>query len=178
MAAASAAQVGQRGLGTAMFGYGVVCWVILGSMILGRLFFRPALPAALAPTLAIEVAPSAVASLAWFALRGPVVDTVATALAGYGMLMVLAQICLVPIFARLRFGLGFWAFTFAWAAVATTALHWIGETRPAGGTVWAWLVLAAVSLLAAGVAARSVVGLVRGTLFARPVPEPSVAASS
>lgn len=113
-----------------------------------------------------------------FALRGPAIDTVATLLAGYGVLMVLAQVRLVPIFARLRFGIGFWAFTFAWAAVATTALHWIGATRPAGGTVWAWLLLVAISLLVAGVAARSVAGLARGTLFARPVPEPAVAAAS
>ena len=45
-----------------MFGYGMICWLILGSLIMGRLLFRPMLPAALVPTLAIEVAPAAVAS--------------------------------------------------------------------------------------------------------------------
>ncbi len=170
VASAAAAQVGQHGLATVMFGYGMICWAILGSMILARLFFRPALPAPLRPTLAIEVAPAAVASLAWVAVHGPAIDTLAAVLAGYGALMVLAQVRLVPIYLRLRFGVGFWAFTFAWAAVATTALHWIGETRPPGGTLWAWLVLAAVSLLVGSIAVRSVVGLVRGTLFARPLP--------
>lgn len=172
VASAAAAQVGQHGLATVMFGYGMICWAILGSMILARLFFRPALPAPLRPTLAIEVAPAAVASLAWVAVHGPAVDTLTAVLAGYGALMVLAQVRLVPIYLRLRFGVGFWAFTFAWAAVATTALHWIGETRPPGGTLWAWLVLAAVSLLVGSIAVRSVVGLVRGTLFARPLPAP------
>jgi tellurite resistance protein len=171
VASACAAEVGQHGLGTVMFGYGMICWAILGSMILARLFFRPALPAPLRPTLAIEVAPAAVASLAWTAVHGPAIDTLAAVLAGYGALMVLAQLRLLPIYLRLRFGVGFWAFTFAWAAVATSVLHWIDETRPPGGAVWAWLVLAAVSLLVAGIAARSVLGLVRGTLFARPVPE-------
>ncbi|TWF82287.1 voltage-gated anion channel [Pseudonocardia hierapolitana] len=70
VAATSAAEVGQPALGRVMLGYGTVCWLVLGSIILARLFFRPALPAALAPTLAIEVAPAAVASLAWFALHG------------------------------------------------------------------------------------------------------------
>jgi tellurite resistance protein len=171
VASACAAEVGQHGLGTVMFGYGMICWAILGSMILARLFFRPALPAPLRPTLAIEVAPAAVASLAWTAVHGPAIDTLAAVLAGYGALMVLAQLRLLPIYLRLRFGVGFWAFTFAWAAVATSVLHWIDETRPPGGAVWAWLVLAAVTLLVAGIAARSVLGLVRGTLFARPVPE-------
>jgi tellurite resistance protein len=177
VASASAAEVGQHGLGTAMFGYGMICWAILGSMILARLFFRPALPPPLRPTLAIEVAPAAVASLAWSAVHGPAIDTLTAVLAGYGVLMVLAQVRLVPIYLRLPFGVGFWAFAFAWAAVATTALHWIAGTRPAGGAVWAWLVIAAVSLLIGGIAARSAVGLVRGTLFARPVPEPLVAAA-
>ena len=45
-------------------------WLVVGSIILGRLFFGPRLPEALVPTLAIEVAPGAVASLAWFALNG------------------------------------------------------------------------------------------------------------
>jgi tellurite resistance protein len=43
-----------------MFGYGIICWLIPGSMILARLFFRPMLPAAITPTIAVEVAPAAV----------------------------------------------------------------------------------------------------------------------
>jgi tellurite resistance protein len=57
VASGSAAVVGQRLLAEMMLGLGLICWFILGSMILARLFFRPALPAALAPTMAIEVAP-------------------------------------------------------------------------------------------------------------------------
>jgi tellurite resistance protein len=123
--ATSAAGVGQPVLGNVLFGYGVVCWFVLGSIILARLFFRPALPAALTPTLAIEVAPAAVAALAWFALRGGDIDAVAQFLAGYGVLMALAQLRLLPVFVRLRFSIGFWAFTFSWAAVASVVLHWL-----------------------------------------------------
>jgi tellurite resistance protein len=32
------------------FGIGMVCWLVLGSVVLNRLFFRPNLPAALVPT--------------------------------------------------------------------------------------------------------------------------------
>jgi len=160
VAATSAAQVGQHGLGRVMFGYGMVCWLILGSMILARLFFRPALPVALVPTLAIEVAPAAVASLAWFALNGGVIDTVAQFLAGYGVLMVLAQVRLIPLFRKLKFSVGFWAFTFAWAAVASATLHYLS-----GYDVLAWLVLAAITVLIGAIAVRSVVALAKGTLF-------------
>src|SRR5579875_1995234 len=103
VASIGAADVGQSRLAETLFGLGVVCWLVVGSMILGRLFFQPSLPAPLLPTLAIEVAPAAVASLAHFAQNGDRVDTVAAFLAGYGALMVLAQLRLLPAFLRLRF---------------------------------------------------------------------------
>ena len=165
VAAMSAAGVGQPVLGHVMFGYGMVCWFVLGSIILARLFFRPALPAALTPTLAIEVAPAAVASLAWFALRGGVIDEIAQFLAGYGVLIVLAQLRLLPMFLRLRFSTGFWAFTFSWAAVASVVLHWLVVTRPSGYLAWAWIVLAGITVLIAAIAVRSIAALVAGTLF-------------
>ncbi|GAA0589892.1 hypothetical protein [Kribbella sandramycini] len=159
VAATSAAQIGQHALGRVMFGYGMVCWLVLGSIILARLFFRPALPTLLLPTLAIEVAPAAVASLAWFALNGGVIDMMAQFLAGYGVLMALAQLRLLPLFVRLKFSIGFWAFTFAWAAVASALLHWVTND------VLAWLILIAITALVGAIAVRSLMALAKGTLF-------------
>jgi tellurite resistance protein len=167
LSAIAADQIGQTDLAWALFGYGAISWLLLGSMVLGRLFFGPHLPAALLPTVAIEVAPSAIAGLAWFALGDGSIDPVARVLAGYGVLMVLAQLRLVPDFLRLRFSLGFWAFAFSWAAVATVVLHWIARTRPPGGDGLAVLVLVAATLLVGAIAVRTVVGLRRGTLFPR-----------
>jgi tellurite resistance protein TehA-like permease len=70
--------------------------LVIGSLILARLFFGPTLPTPLLPTLAIEVAPAAVASLAYFAQHGDYVDPVVAFLAGYGVLMALAQLRLFP----------------------------------------------------------------------------------
>ncbi len=167
LASACAAQVGQADLAWVLFGYGTIAWLVVGSIILGRLFFGPGLPAALVPTLAIEVAPGAVASLAWFSLDGGSIDTVARLLAGYGVLMAVAQVRLLPAFLRLGFSVGFWAFAFSWTAVATVGLHWIRETRPAGDDIGAGLVLAAATLLVGAIAVRTVVALYRGTLFPR-----------
>ena len=46
---------------------------------------------------------AAVASLAYFALFGDRVDITAALVGGYGLLMVLAQLCLLPRYLRLRF---------------------------------------------------------------------------
>jgi tellurite resistance protein len=173
LASVAAAQVGQTGLAWVLFGYGMIAWLVIGLIILGRLFFGPRLPEALVPTLAIQVAPGAVASLAWFSLDGGRIDTVARLLAGYGVLMVVAQVRLLPAFLRLRFSGAFWAFAFSWTAVATVGLHWIREVGPAGSDVGTALVLAAAALLVGAIAVRTVVALYRGELFPRAaVPDP------
>jgi tellurite resistance protein len=160
-----------------MLGLGLICWLILGSMIMARLFFRAALPAALAPTMAIEVAPAAVASIAYFTLRPGRTDTFAAALAGYGLLMVLAQLPLLPIYLRLRFTLSTWAFTFSWAAVASTALLWIGVTHPAGHRVYSYLVLGLISVFIGAIAARTGVAISRRQLLPPPAPPKAAAAA-
>ena len=132
MASAAAAEVGQLRLAEFMFGFGLFCWSIVGSTILFRLFFRPPLPPALTPTLAIEVAPAATAFLALLAINGNRINAEAAAIAGYGVLMALAQVRLVPAYLRLKFAPSFWAFTFGWAAVASSAIRWSTTPRHPG----------------------------------------------
>jgi tellurite resistance protein len=178
VASAGAAEVGQQRLAQFMLGLGIICWIIVGSMILGRLIFRPPLPDALVPTMAIEVAPAAVASVAYFFSYGTQITPFVTALAGYGSLMVVAQIPLLGRYARLRFSLATWAFTFSWAAVASTLLFWIDAEHVIGGRAFAYLVLAAISVLVAAIAARTVVALSQGRLLPPPTAQASSSASA
>jgi hypothetical protein len=60
IASAGAADVGQRRLAEVMLGLGMICWLVLGSIILARLLFRPLPPGPLLPTLA-----SAFVSAGW-----------------------------------------------------------------------------------------------------------------
>ncbi|MER7245753.1 hypothetical protein [Kribbella sp. NPDC000426] len=90
VASSCSSSLGLRTLAWAAFGYGLICWLLLGSILLLRLFTQPSLPVPLAPTLAIEVAPPAVAGIAWFGLNGGRTDPVALGLAGYAALNWLA----------------------------------------------------------------------------------------
>ena len=170
VASGGAAQVGQHRLGETIFGLGVICWIILGSVIMGRLLFRPMVPPGLLPTYAIEVAPAAVASIAWFGLNGGRVDTVAAVLGGYGLLMVLAQLRLLPAYLRLPFQPSTWAFTFSWAAVATAGVHWLQALHPAGATTWQYVLLAMITAFIGAIALRTVVAIARRQLLPRPAP--------
>jgi tellurite resistance protein len=178
IASGGAALVGQRLLAEVLLGFGVISWLVVGSLILGRLFFRPMLPPPLQPTLAIEVAPAAVTTLAWFAIHGDHIDTVTAFLAGYGMLMVLAQLRLLPAYLRLSFVPGFWAFTFSWAAVVTASIVWLQSTQPAGYRVWQYVLIAAITALVGGIAIRTVIAIGRHQFLPRPPAAPSAATGS
>jgi tellurite resistance protein len=138
---------------------------VLGTIVRGRLILGPPLPAALTPTIAIEVAPAAVATFAVFLIDGHRIDAVVRLLAGYGLLMVIAQLRLLPAYLRLSFTASFWAFTFSWAAVAFAGVFWLGVTHPTGWRVEAYVALGLISAFIGAIAIRTGTALRRGQLL-------------
>ena len=167
----ASAALGFVTLSHVLFGLGVGSYLLLGSIIGQRLFVVPELPKPLLPTIAIELAPSVVAADSWFAINGGRVDTTAAVISGFAVLMVLAQLRLIPLYRTAPFGPAYWAFSFPAAAAVTCGLRWLGAEHVPGAT---GLGYAAVGVLSAGVlllAWRTVIALMRGTFFLRvPVP--------
>ena len=161
----AAAQVHLHALAEASFGIGVICWILLGSTILNRLFTRPALPSALVPTMAIELGIPAVAGSAYFAVAGRTVSFIACALGGYAVLMALVQVRLIPVYRKLSFTPGAWSFTFAYSAAAAYALIWLTTTRPPGAIGYAITVIVLLTAFVSWIAFRTVLLGVRGRLF-------------
>jgi tellurite resistance protein len=151
----SLATVGLHSVGIASFAVGILMWLLLGAALTARLAFRPSLPSALIPTIAIFAAPPAVGGNAWFALSGRL-DLFQHALLGTFVLLILVQLALVPTYAKLPFGLGFWALTFTTAASGTYGIHWLTASGLALGGLWTILILAAVTLLIGWIAVRSI----------------------
>ena len=161
----AAAQVHLHALAEASFGIGVISWILLGSVIMYRLFTRPALPAALVPTMAIELGIPAVAGLAYFAVAGRTVSFAACILGGYAVLMALVQIRLIPVYRRLPFTPGAWSFAFSYGAAAADALVWLAITKPPAATGYAIAVIALLTAFVSWIAFRTVILAVRGQLF-------------
>jgi tellurite resistance protein len=168
IAAGGSAALGHRTLAMVMFGYGTICWLILGAIILLRLYTVPALPAPLLPTIAIEVAPPVVAGNAYFIINGGRVDAVAAGLAGYAILMALVQLRLIPIYGRVGFGPGWWAFSFSYAAAFTLALNWVAVGDTPGGIIWTAGLLAVVTAAIVALAVVTVRHLLAGTYLPAP----------
>jgi tellurite resistance protein len=100
------------------------------------------------------------------------VDTTAAVISGFAVLMVAAQLRLIPLYRTAPFGPAYWAFSFPAAAAVTCGLRWLGAEHVPGATGLGYWI---VGLLSAGVlllAARTVIALKNGTFFLRvPVPD-------
>lgn len=149
-------EVGAGWLSWACFGVGVFFWGVMTGLLLLRLAFRPQLPAPLVPTMAILVAPPAVATVSLFALTDDRLTVPGQAVAGLGVLLVLVQLALLPRYVRLPFSLGFWSFVFPAAAVATAAIDWFRVLDLPGAWIPTAAVLALLCVLVAVVGARSI----------------------
>jgi tellurite resistance protein len=156
-----AADAGLPLIGWGMFGVGLFFWAVITTLLVLRFAIRPALPDPLVPTMAILVAPPAVAGIAWFSLHGAHDDSVAAMLAGVGVLLLLLQLALLPRYRALEFSLGFWSFSFPTAAVVTDALIWTRDVGAPGRQIVAVALLVAVTALIGAISVRSLQDLVR-----------------
>ncbi|MFG6401507.1 transporter [Microbacterium sp. P04] len=163
VASTVAAKLGLPWIAMGAFAVGIFFWVVLVTVLLSRLAFFPPLPDPLTPTLAILLAPPAVAGTAWFAMNGVREDAVSHSLLGVLILMVVLQLFLIPVYRRLTFSLGFWSFTFPVAAAAAYGVDWLALASFPGWEVAALLLSAGATALVVIIGIRSLllIGTVR-----------------
>lgn len=167
VAAIAAEEINLVPLAIASLAVGAFFWVVVFTLLFARMAFRSELPAPLLPSLAIIVAPPAVAGMGWFALSGEVGGPVGLSLAGLTAVFALVQLALVPRFLKLPFSLGFWSFTFPYAATVSYAADWLNATRPAGWEAIIVALVSVVTLFILTIAARSIILVARARRVAR-----------
>jgi tellurite resistance protein len=146
------------------FAVGIVGWLPLLPVVLGRLYQGPALPEKLRPTIYIMVAPPAVAFLSYSGLVGAL-DGIARILFYTALALMLLMLALAAWLARPPFALSWWAFTMPSAAVILATFRYDALTDNAVLRGLALIALLAVTALVVFVAARTVSLAGRGRLF-------------
>jgi tellurite resistance protein len=162
VAGGTASVIGAPVLGLGAFAVGAFSWLTMFPLVAARLTFRAPLPAPLAPTMAILMAPPAVAGLSWFAYNGGKLDVVEQGLAGVGVLLVLMQLQFLRRYVRLPFSLGFWTFAFPTAFVGAYAIVLIEKSHVGGAPIYAAVILALVTGLIVAIAIFSLRLVMRG----------------
>jgi len=125
------------------FSLGLFFWPVLTAIIFYRLIFHASLPERFIPTLFIFIAPPAVGFISWYNLVGGL-DAFGRVLYFVGLFFTLLVLAQVSYFARLKFFLSWWAYSFPIAAITIASLIMLKET---GAGLYAWIAGLLLALL-------------------------------
>jgi tellurite resistance protein len=103
------------------FSIGLVFWIVLFTIIVYRMIFHNPLPDRLLPTLFILLAPPAAGFIAYLKLNGTL-DGFGRILYHTAVFIALLLVLQLPRFARLKFFLSWWAYSFPLAALTIATL--------------------------------------------------------
>jgi tellurite resistance protein len=168
----TAAQLGWPQWGQIAFGAAFFSWLAIESVLLHRLYTAPSMPAALRPTLGIQLAPPAVGVSAYVSVGPGQVDLLANALVGYALLQALLLLRLWRWIGEQGFAPSFWAFTFGATSMTAATLKLAAKPGGEALSVLAPPLFAATNLLLALITLGTLRLLFSGRLLP-PVPVPT-----
>lgn len=146
------------------FATGLLFWIVLLTLVFNRLVFHEPLPGKLRPTIAILIAPPAVAALAWLQLNGGSLDPLARILVNLGLFFTALTLSQIPGLLRLPFALSFWALSFPVASMSAASFRVAALSGSAFYTALGWVMLAALTLILAGLVWRTLVAIKRNQI--------------
>ena len=148
------------------FAVGLLFWAALLPMVLTRLFVHDQpVPERLVPTLAVLVAPPAVAFLAYLRLEPHGLDPFARILYYGALFFLVLVIAQVGRLRRLPFFLSWWAYSFPAAAITAASEVFAAELgRPAWALALSWVLLVLATALVGVLAVRTAAEMARGTV--------------
>jgi tellurite resistance protein len=145
------------------FSVGLVFWLVLLTIIFYRVIFHHPLPGKLVPTLFILVAPPAVGFISYIKLAGGL-DTFARVLYYTALFTMLMLVTLYRQFRGIKFFLSWWAYSFPTAAFTIASLLMYKLTGQVFFQALAWLMLAILGVIIAGLAVRTLTAVLRGEI--------------
>ncbi len=142
------------------FSIGLFFGLVLLTIIFYRIIFHQPLPARLLPTLFIFIAPPAVGFLAYVNLTG-VLDAFARVLYHTGLFLTLLLLTQFQRFARLKFFLSWWAYSFPLAAITVATLLMYERSGIGAYQVLSLILLGLVSVVALMLVVRTAMAVGR-----------------
>jgi tellurite resistance protein len=167
---------GYRESAAVFFGAGVLSWLAIESVLIHRLYLNE-LPAALRPTLGIQLAPPTVGCVAYLSLTSGRTDWFAAGLIGYGLFQLFVLIRLSGWIRLQPFSPSYWAFSFGVAALPGAMMRFGSTGRYGPIAMAAPYVFAFANLVIGALMLATVWLLFKGRLLPPPLAVPLSPAS-
>lgn len=158
-------QLGFTEISWMMFSLGLLVWMFFLVVLFERLFFDMPLTEEELPQLAISASPPALAFMSYIVLNQQMIDGFARFLFYATILFVMLTLAHTSRFARLRFSLAWWSFTFPAVAVAGAAMEYSGAVGSNFPAILCLVWLAVATAIVGYCSARTLMKLREGSLF-------------
>lgn len=142
------------------FSIGLLFWPVLLTIIFYRVIFHGSLPERLMPTLFILIAPPAVGFISYVKLTGGL-DMLAMVLYHSGLFFTLLLFAQLAWFARLKFFLSWWAYSFPLAAITVATFAMYEQSGSLFFARLASILLGVASVVIAGLFLRTALAVAR-----------------
>ncbi|MFO7542026.1 MAG: SLAC1 anion channel family protein [Thiobacillus sp.] len=142
------------------FSAGLFFWPVLTAILFNRLIFHTSMPARLMPTLFIFIAPPAVGFVSYINLVGGI-DAFAMVMYSVALFFTLLLATQIAYFTKLAFFLSWWAYSFPIAAITIATMAMAEHTGVAFFFTLAIVLLAILTLVIAGLLARTLLAVFR-----------------
>jgi tellurite resistance protein len=142
------------------FSTGILFWLVLFTIIFYRVLFHSPLQEKLMPTFFILIAPPAVGFISYVKLTGEI-DSFARVLYYAGLFLALLLAIQVRRFARLKFSLSWWAYSFPTAAITIATMVMYQATAYPGLAALSLLLLSVLTAMIALLLYRTTVAILR-----------------
>ncbi len=111
------------------FSIGIIYWIVLLAVLVGRVFFHSPLAPKLLPTLFILIAPPAVGFIAYSKLTAGPLDNFGRILFYFGVFNVLMLVTMLGKLRKVPFFLSWWGYTFPLDAFTLSVVMMFGKTK-------------------------------------------------
>ncbi len=142
------------------FSIGLVFWLVLLTIVYYRVIFHDPLPDRLVPTMFILIAPPAVGFISYLSLTGGL-DNFGRILFYAGLFLTLLLLSQIRRFARVKFFLSWWAYSFPMAAITIATMLMYQHTTLPFFAGLSYVLLGILSLIIAVLVVRTAIGVVR-----------------
>ena len=150
------------------FCVGLLLWIVLMPVVVGRLLSQPSPPEGLLPTLAILIAPPSLLMMGYLRLDPSSAETFSKILYYSSLMLFLVVLTQIRRLAQLPFTLSWWAYTFPMAAFTIGTLTFADASGIVGFRYFGAVLFTILSCIVLTVLWRTLRALAAGQLF---VPE-------
>ncbi|MFT7572204.1 MAG: tellurite resistance protein [Paracoccaceae bacterium] len=151
------------------FSIGAIVWVLLSAVLMYRIMFGPGLPAPLTPSYFVLIVPPALMSLIFPLLVPGDISPFTRMIYYFALFLLLLNISMIRTFLRVKFSMGWWAYSFPLDIIGAATLIYASATNNTYLLAAGQVILIFATVLIAYILVRTLIDVACGRIL---IPDP------